>query len=672
MYNLEGKYQNVVVFDLETTINAPTPFWGADPFYPSNEIVLAGASIFVPEEEGSTQIFTSDIEELLLYMTDNSLVVGHNLSFDLAYLMRYRKELNFDIWDTQQFEFLRTGCDYRRPSLEKTSEHWSVPFKKDADVKVCFDIGMGSDQIDIDLLRAYLKEDVRSTEEVFRKQLEHFSEETTKYYLEVMQSIKTTTCMSFNGLPFDAENAQKVLEEREKEHAERERNLSEKWGTPFQPETQFNLSSPKQVTALLWGDDHYAVKKSLPITERDSEGNEVNVYYKSGEKKGEQKFKTAEIYKEIKPMISNEIKQVFLENKWEIGKSDADTFNRILKLAKKDILLKQFSKDVIELRSDSKNLKTYLSPYIKYSVNGRVHGKFSHCGTATGRTSSSDPNIQNIQKGEFLKFFRAESGNKLIELDYAQLEIRVLALASGDKNLAKDINDGVDLHRYFASQIFDKPQEEITKQERTTAKEFSFQLQYGGTADGMVRRWAVAPELAQKFVDSYYKKYPQVKEWQNNNIKIAKKSRKWKGHYSKTKGAMECFFLPTIWKNLDGEPLSWFMSPYSFSSFEQNVKNYPIQGGACDMMKFMLPDLHESLLNFNATQQHKAKIINFVHDAVWIEAPEEACQEVISIAKETMEKVPEKLLSLFRIFSPIPFPVDSGVGKTLFDVKQNA
>ena len=217
-------------------------------------------------------------------------------------------------------------------------------------------------------------------------------------------------------------------------------------------------------------------------------------------------------------------------------------------------------------------------------MNGRVHGKFSHCGTATGRTSSSDPNIQNIQKGEFLKFFRAESGNKLIELDYAQLEIRVLALASGDKNLAKDINDGVDLHRYFASQIFDKPQEEITKQERTTAKEFSFQLQYGGTADGMVRRWAVAPELAQKFVDSYYKKYPQVKEWQNNNIKIAKKSRKWKGHYSKTKGAMECFFLPTIWKNLDGEPLSWFMSPYSFSSFEQNVKHYPIQGCGCDMM----------------------------------------------------------------------------------------
>ena len=110
-------------------------------------------------------------------------------------------------------------------------------------------------------------------------------------------------------------------------------------------------------------------------------------------------------------------------------------------------------------------------------------------------------------------FFKSRAGNVFVEFDYAQLEIRVLALASNDEQLITDINSGVDMHTYFASKIFDKPEAEITPVERRQAKAFSFELQYGASARGIANNWGVPVALTKAFLAEYYARYSGVKNY---------------------------------------------------------------------------------------------------------------------------------------------------------------
>ena len=114
-----------------------------------------------------------------------------------------------------------------------------------------------------------------------------------------------------------------------------------------------------------------------------------------------------------------------------------------------------------------------------------------------------------------LNYFEAREGKQLADFDYAQLEIRVLALASMDKQLILDINNGQDMHTYFAARIHTKPEKNISKQERKIAKGFSFQLQYGAGAKGIARFWDVEESMTKRFIEEYYTRYPDIKAWQD-------------------------------------------------------------------------------------------------------------------------------------------------------------
>mgnify|MGYP005813732233 CR=1 FL=1 len=275
-----------------------------------------------------------------------------------------------------------------------------------------------------------------------------------------------------------------------------------------------------------------------------------------------------------------------------------------------------------------------------------------------------------------LDYFKARPKHLFVEFDYKQLEIRVLALASRDKQLIDDINQGVDMHTYFASQIFDSPEAEITPEERRMAKGFSFQLQYGAGANGIARFWDVSKALAEDFINNYYHRYPQIKSWQEGVLKEAQSTLEYAGDmrdgYSVQRG-----YIPSIWRDSKGAPITryrvlteqtgkettWPDRPPTLSHTKS--KNYPIQGAASDILMVMMNRLTKY------TQHTAVNILNTVHDSILVEIPEEETKHILDIS-EVLEGVPKALWELFGVDSPVQFPVDWASGKTLAEVKQSS
>ena len=272
-------------------------------------------------------------------------------------------------------------------------------------------------------------------------------------------------------------------------------------------------------------------------------------------------------------------------------------------------------------------------------------------------------NIQN--------YFVARYPNTFAEFDYAQLEIRVLALASMDKQLILDINNGQDMHTYFASKIYNKPEKDINSGERKVAKGFSFQLQYGAGAKGIARFWDVKEELTKAFIDEYYTRYPQVHSWQKRVQKEAEDSLVHKGD-PKDGESVPRFYIPGIWRDDSGRAITHFAVAGDISKYKNTAyvsptkcKNYPIQGAASDIMMLMLNRLSKYALDKPIT------LLNTVHDSVLCEIPEKDSEDIARRIADLLKGVPKAISETFGVKSPIEFPVDYSMGLTLLEVKHN-
>jgi DNA polymerase-1 len=274
-------------------------------------------------------------------------------------------------------------------------------------------------------------------------------------------------------------------------------------------------------------------------------------------------------------------------------------------------------------------------------------------------------------------FFQARPNETTFaEFDYAQLEIRVLALASNDKQLVEDINSGVDMHTYFASKIFDKPEGVITPTERRQAKAFSFELQYGASAKGIANNWGVSTALTETFIDEYYTRYSGVRKYHEEGLEEVSATLSEEGDIDPEKRlAVPRFYIPSLWRNPMGMPLTEYRVLGNLSYNGEGarppptkVKNYPIQGAASDIVAIMLVRLFDYL---NHGYEH-AWLLNTVHDSVMCEVSLDHKDRVIGEIKEVLESVPEVLKDMFDIVCPIQFPVDFSVGNTFSEVKNSA
>ena len=302
---------------------------------------------------------------------------------------------------------------------------------------------------------------------------------------------------------------------------------------------------------------------------------------------------------------------------------------------------------LLEYRQIGKLNSTYvegLIPCINENTH-KIHSSFHQTVTATGRISSTDPNLQNIptrnELGKNLrKVFIPDVNKTFIDADYSQIELRVLAHISNDEHMIDAFNKDEDIHKQVASKVFDTPMDEVTKEQRTRAKAVNFGIVYGISDFGLSEQLKIPRKEAKQYIEQYLSKYQGIKQFMEDIVETAK-----------TEGYVETLFhrrryIPEIKSN-----------NYMVRQFGSRIAmNTPIQGTAADIMKLAMVNVYKEL----KSQKLKSKIILQVHDELLIEAVEEEKEQVEKILKQEMENV---------IKLKVPLKIDIEEGNNLYDAK---
>ena len=301
---------------------------------------------------------------------------------------------------------------------------------------------------------------------------------------------------------------------------------------------------------------------------------------------------------------------------------------------------------ILEYRQYTKLKSTYADGLANYiQDDGRIHGKFNQTITATGRISSTEPNLQNIpvrmELGRLIrKVFIPEEGYRFVDADYSQIELRVLAHCSGDEHLIQAYKEQSDIHRITASQVFHIPFDEVTPQQRRNAKAVNFGIVYGISSFGLSQDLSITRKEAAKYIDDYFATYPGIKMFLDHAVTHAKE---------------EGYVVTLFGRRRPVPELS--SSNFMQRSFGERVAmNSPIQGAAADIIKIAMIRVNQRLKD----QKMKSRLVLQVHDELLIEAYEPELDEVQNILKEEMEHAAEL---------KVPLEIDMHTGDNWYEAK---
>ena len=565
----------ILSLDTETTSTSPI------------DAELVGLSFAVKEFEAFYVPIPAKREEALrivnifkeVYENDKTLKIGQNLKYDLEVLRNYGIELKGPMWDTMIAHYLI------QPELRHNMDYMAEIYLNYQTIHIDELIGpRGKGQKSMrDLLPSqvyeYAAEDADITLRLKNKlepELKKFECEDLFYNIE-MPLMPVLAEMEMNGVCLDTESLKETSEILTKRMLDIEKRIYELAGE------QFNIASPKQVGDILF--------EKLKIVEKAK------------------KTKTGQY------VTSEEVLQQ-LKNKHEIVA------------------------DILEHRGLKKLLGTYIDalPSLINKRTGHIHTSFNQTITATGRLSSSDPNLQNIPiRGEdgkeIRKAFIPEPGCLFFSADYSQIELRVMAHLSQDENMIRVFSEGKDLHAATAANIYKKPIEEVTRDERTKSKRANFGIIYGITVFGLAERLDIPREEAKMLIDGYFATFPQVHDYMEKSKEIARQ----KGYVTTLFGRRR--YLPDI--NSHNATVRGFA--------ERNAINAPIQGTAADIIKVAMIRIFQ---RFKA-ENIKSKMILQVHDELNFSVLPEEKEKVEKIVLEEMQNA---------ISLAVPLVADSGFG----------
>ena len=303
--------------------------------------------------------------------------------------------------------------------------------------------------------------------------------------------------------------------------------------------------------------------------------------------------------------------------------------------------------DVLEYRERAKIRNTYLDALPNLvATDGRIHTTFNQTVAATGRLSSSDPNLQNIPTRSELghrvrQAFTVGEGNVFLAVDYSQIELRLLAHLSGDENLIAAFNEGADFHAATAARTFGVPLEEVTPQLRSRAKAVNFGIVYGQQAYGLAQSLKIPNYEAQAMIDRYYEAYPQVREYLDDCVRLAHE-RGWAvTMYGRKRHIKE--FVPGANRNL-------------VAYGERTAMNHPMQGSAADIIKIAMVRVAKRLRE----EGFAAKMVLQIHDELDFEVAESEREALTRMVIETMEGVADLR---------VPLIADASFGPTWAEAK---
>ena len=549
---------------------------------------LVGLSFAVKEFEAFYVPVPANREEALqivnifkpVYENEEILKVGQNLKYDLEVLRNYGIELKGKMWDTMIAHYLI------QPELHHNMDYMAEIYLNYQTIHIDELIGpKGKNQKSMRSLLPsqiyeYAAEDADITLRLKNKlepELKKAECEDLFYNIE-MPLMPVLAEMEMNGVCLDTASLAETSKQFTNRMNEIEARIYELAGE------RFNIASPKQVGEILFD--------KLKIVEKAK------------------KTKTGQY------VTSEEVLQQ-LRNKHEIVA------------------------DILEHRGLKKLIGTYIDalPKLINPKTGHIHTSFNQTITATGRLSSSDPNLQNIPiRGEdgkeIRKAFIPEPGCLFFSADYSQIELRVMAHLSQDTEMIKVFSEGKDLHAATAANIYKKPIEEVTRDERTKSKRANFGIIYGITVFGLAERLDIPRDEAKMLIDGYFETFPQVHDYMEKSKEVARE----KGYVTTLFGRRR--YLPDI--NSHNATVRGFA--------ERNAINAPIQGTAADIIKVAMIHIYN---RFKA-KGIRSKMILQVHDELNFSVFPEEKEKVESIVLEEMQNA----LNL-----SVPLVADSGFGQ---------
>ena len=548
---------------------------------------LVGLSFSVQEHEAFYIPIPANREEALqivnifkpLYEDPTILKIGQNLKYDLEVLRNYDIHLNGKMWDTMIAHYLI------QPELRHNMDYMAEVYLNYKTIHIDELIGpKGKSQksmrdLSPTLVYEYACEDADITLQLKNKlepELKKHECEDLFYNIE-MPLMPVLAEMEMNGVCLDTASLAETQKELTQRMLQLEQRIYELAGQ------QFNIASPKQVGEILFD--------KMKIVEKAK------------------KTKTGQY------VTSEEVLQQ-LRHKHEIVA------------------------DILEHRGLKKLIGTYIEalPKLINPRTGHIHTSFNQTITATGRLSSSDPNLQNIPiRGEdgkeIRKAFIPEPGCLFFSADYSQIELRVMAHLSDDEHMIEVFREGKDLHAATAANIYKKPIEEVTRDERTKSKRANFGIIYGITVFGLAERLDIPRDEAKMLIDGYFDTFPQVHQYMEESKEVARRQ----GYVTTLFGRRR--YLPDI--NSANATVRGFA--------ERNAINAPIQGTAADIIKVAMIHIFERFKQ----EKIKSKMILQVHDEL-----------NFSVYPEEKEKVEQIVLGEMQnaFQMKVPLVADSGFG----------
>lgn len=503
--------------------------------------------------------------------------VGQNIKYDLIVLRNEGVNLQGVAFDTMLASYILNPAGRRHNLDDLARDFLGHTTIKYKDVVGTASKEIGFDAVDVESATNYAAEDADITWRLYEKLSPLLKGDDLKLFLELeLPLIEVLAEMEIHGMKLDQKHLQNLSKKIQKMMEDRVEQIYSLAGE------QFNINSPKQLSVILFE------KLGLPAVKKTKSGYSTDV----------------SVLEEL--AAEHDLPEMIL------------TYRQLGKL--KSTYVDALQEDI-------------------FSKTGRVHTSFNQTVAATGRLSSSNPNLQNIpirtEMGrEIRKAFTAEGSNYLLSADYSQVELRILAHLSEDDALIEAFQMGEDIHTRTACEIFGTSPDRLDAEARRMAKAVNFGIVYGLSAFGLSKQLKIFPKDAKKFIDQYFALYKKVKVYMEETVAQAR----------------EVGYTMTIMNRKRYLPDLKSQNRQVREAAERVAVNSPVQGSAADLIKLAMIQLAKKI----SEKKLKSRMILQVHDELLFECPEDEEQEIRALVKKEMEEV---------VPLKVPLVVDMGWGE---------
>ena len=672
----------ITTLDLETTF---TKDGDPSPFNAENKMVSVGINdeyYFFHHKDLQNIDIVANKKAVQDILDKSTLVIGHNLKFDMSWLYQCGFTYNGNLYDTMLGEYIINRGEKKSVSLKESCRRRNISLKSDV-LGIYMDKGYNIDEIPVEQLRDYGIQDVKITRELYDSQMESFNNHANSGLIptrDLMNDfLKVLIDMEMNGNYVDLEELRLVEKELNEEYYKL-KNKIDKIVAIVMGDTKINLSSTEDLSKVIYSrkvqdkkqwvelfnigiDKKTKRPKRRPkMSDREFQSyvsKFTDVVYKTvasqcPDCKGVGLIRQMKVdgtpFKNMSkcPTCKGE-GMLFVETEAKAGfgwsprsvqdtsqggfKTDKDTLNKISIFA--DGMLKEFVDSIIRYSA----VETYLNTFItgikdNTRLDGILHPSFNQHITTTGRLSSSKPNFQNMPRGDKFPIKRAITSRfykgSIVEVDFAQLEFRTAVFLAQDEQGMKDIADGVDVHQFTA---------DVIGCSRQDAKAHTFKPLYGGMMGKKKEK-----EYYQTFLD----KYEDIAEW---HLKLEDKAVKTK--IIRLPSGREYYF-PNVYK-----------LKYGGTNQSTAIKNYPVQGFAT---ADIVPIACINVWNMLQDKKMKTRLINTVHDSVILDIHPDEYDVAIDILKQGFSSIKDTLKERYDCDLNVPLDFEIKSGKNWLDL----